>query len=368
MQTTVDSPTAANAGHYARNVWYVAFWSSDLETGVLRSRTILGEPIVFFRNASGEVTALEDMCPHRFAPLSIGKMVDGDRLQCGYHGLTYDRAGVCVFNPHGDHKIPPAARVRPYPVVEKHSIVWIWMGEAAPNAAAIPDYSQIDGVDEIYISKRDHMMIDADYRLITDNLIDLSHVPFLHGGLLGDEKSVVSDVTVTQDGTTVTQSRWSYDVPVATMFDMLFRGDGKPIDSWLIMHWRPAGNMILDVGVCEPGAPKESGTGYYGVHILTPETPTTTHYHFVAVRFNPVARTRDEDLALREKITEGRRYAFEIQDKPVLEAQQRRVDGIGAGRRPALLSVDAGPVRAQKVLTSIIAADATVGAHAAGRG
>jgi vanillate O-demethylase monooxygenase subunit len=195
-------------------------------------------------------------------------------------------------------------------------------------------------------------------------------VPFLHGGLLGDEKSVVSDVTVSQSGTTVTQTRWSYDVPVPSMFDMLFRADGKPIDSWLIMQWRPAGNMILDVGVCEPGAAKETGTGYYGVHILTPETPTTTHYHFVAVRFNPVARSRDEDLALREKITEGRRYAFEVQDKPVLEAQQRRVAGIGASRRPALLSVDAGPVRVQKVLASIIAADATAttGARAAGRG
>jgi vanillate O-demethylase monooxygenase subunit len=212
------------------------------------------------------------------------------------------------------------------------------------------------------------MMIDADYRLITDNLIDLSHVPFLHGGLLGDAKSVVSDVTVNQSGTTVTQTRWSYNVPVPSMFDMLFRADGKPIDSWLIMHWRPAGNMILDVGVCEPGAAKETGTGYYGVHILTPETPTTTHYHFVAVRFNPVARSRDEDLALREKISEGRRFAFEVQDKPVLEVQQRRATGIGATRRPVLLSVDAGPVRVQKVLRAIIAADATVSASPLGRG
>jgi vanillate O-demethylase monooxygenase subunit len=362
-----DPASPATATRYARNVWYVAFWSSDLEPGVLRSRTLLGEPVVFVRNDHGEVTAFEDMCPHRFAPLSIGRLVDGDRLQCGYHGLTFDRTGACVFNPHGDHKIPPAARVRAYPVVEKHSIVWIWMGDAAAaDPATIPDYGVLDGVDEIYVSKRDHMMIDADYRLITDNLIDLSHVPFLHGGLLGDEKSVVSDVTVTHEGTTVTQTRWSYNVPVPSMFDMLFHADGQPIDSWLIMTWRPAGNMILDVGVCEPGAPKESGTGYYGIHILTPETDVTTHYHFVAVRFNPIARPRDVDLDLREKITAGRRYAFEVQDKPVLEAQQRRASGIGASRRPALLSVDAGPVRVQKTLDSIIAAEAAT--HAVGRG
>jgi vanillate O-demethylase monooxygenase subunit len=346
--TTVAAPAA-----FARNVWYVAFWSADLEPGALRARTILGEPLVFYRTSAG-VVALEDMCPHRFAPLSLGRVVDGNALECAYHGLQFDSAGSCIYNPHGDHKIPPAAKTRSYPVVEKHSLVWIWMGDAAPDPAAIPDYHQFDGVDEAFISKRDHMMIDADYRMITDNLIDLSHVPFLHGGLLGDSKSVVADVTVTQEGTTVTQARWSYNVPVPSVFDMLFRADGRPVDSWTIMHWRPAGCMILDVGVCEPGAPKASGSGYYGVHILTPETATTTHYYFAGIRFNPPPRTREEDLELREKLTVARRYAFEVQDKPVLEAQQRRITERGGARRPALLSVDAGPVRVQRVLSRII--------------
>jgi len=339
---------------WPKESWYVAFWSEDLDGGALHPRRILGEPIVFFRSGAGDVIALEDTCPHRFAPLSLGKVVEGDRIECAYHGLRFDGSGACVFNPHTDHKIPPAANVRSYPVVEKYSLVWIWMGAGVPDSRTIPDYACLDEARPEHISTRNYMTIAADYRLIVDNLLDLSHVPFLHAGVLTG--TVDDAIEVTQDGDHVTIARWSYDVPVPSLTNMMFRNDGKNVDSWLLMHWRPPCYMLLDTGIREPGTTKESGTGYFGLHLLTPETETSTHYIYAAVRFTVPPRTLEEDLAIREKISVGRKYAFEAQDAPVIEAQQQRVNEIG-DRRPALLAVDAGAVRVGRVLTKLVAAE-----------
>src|SRR5689334_18275971 len=114
---------------YLRNAWYVAMWGETL-ADTLVPRTILNEPVVFYRTADGRPVALTDRCPHRFPPLHRGRRIGADRIRCGYHGLEFDRSGACVRNPHGDGRLPPA-KVRVYPVVEKHSILWIWMGDAA---------------------------------------------------------------------------------------------------------------------------------------------------------------------------------------------------------------------------------------------
>ena len=352
--STHELPGTQRDPIYPKNMWYVAFWSTDIQDSELHPRRILGEPIVFYRSEFGDVIALEDTCPHRFAPLSLGKIVEGDRIACAYHGLRFDRTGACVFNPHTDHKIPPAAHVRAYPVVEKYSMVWIWMGTGVPDRATIPEYECLDTARPEHISTCNYMTIEADYRLIVDNLLDLSHVPFLHAGVLTG--TVDDEIDVTQDGNTVLISRWSYDVPVPSLTNMMFRNDGKNVDSWLLMYWRPPSYMLLDTGVREPGSPKESGTGYYGLHMLTPESETSTHYHFAAVRFNAPPRSLEEDMAIRETVSVGRKYAFEAQDAPVIEAQQRRMNELG-DRRPALLAVDAGAIRVQRTLAKLIAAE-----------
>src|SRR6202140_4848505 len=83
------------SGAYLRNAWYVAAWSDGLGDGQLVPRTIMDEPIVLYRKADGGVAAIGDRCAHRFAPLSMGKIVHGDRIQCPYHGLEYDGSGAC---------------------------------------------------------------------------------------------------------------------------------------------------------------------------------------------------------------------------------------------------------------------------------
>ena len=113
---------------FLKNAWYVAAWGHEV-TRDLRQIIVLGEKICLFRARDGEVIALEDACPHRKLPLSQGRIKD-DTVECGYHGLTFDCAGRCVWAPGGG-RIPSAARVRPYPVHEKYGLVWVWMGNAA---------------------------------------------------------------------------------------------------------------------------------------------------------------------------------------------------------------------------------------------
>src|SRR5262245_13234987 len=93
------------SGSSLRNAWYGAAWGDDLAEGQLIGRTILQEPVVLYRKSDGHVAALEDRCPHRFAPLHMGKVVGGDRVQCPYHGLEFNSAGAYVLNPHGSKNI-----------------------------------------------------------------------------------------------------------------------------------------------------------------------------------------------------------------------------------------------------------------------
>jgi phenylpropionate dioxygenase-like ring-hydroxylating dioxygenase large terminal subunit len=145
---------------FLRNAWYVAAWSEKVSVSAFRI-TILGEPIAIFRSRDGTPIALGDICPHRFASLSNGKVFD-DTLECPYHGLRFDRSGACVRNPHGDGLVPAGAQVRSFPLVEQHYAIWIWMGDPAlADKSAIPDFSIFDRPD--IRSSRDYLYVGANY-------------------------------------------------------------------------------------------------------------------------------------------------------------------------------------------------------------
>src|SRR5277367_4575203 len=114
---------------FLRNTWYVAAWSHEIpDEGGMLARTITRIPLILWRKCSGDVVALIDRCCHRAAPLSKGRR-EGDCVRCMYHGLVFDSTGKCVEIPSQDF-IPPAAKVRAYPVVERFKRVWVWMGDA----------------------------------------------------------------------------------------------------------------------------------------------------------------------------------------------------------------------------------------------
>jgi len=347
------------SGNYLRDAWYVAAWCDDLAEGQLLAREIMNEPIVFYRKADLSVAALSDRCPHRFAPLHMGKIVKGERVQCPYHGLEFDGAGACVNNPHGTHNIPPRARVRSYATIEKHRAIWIWMGDKNPDYAKVPDFSVLDNAPRIYETKRDRITIKAHYELIVDNLLDLSHVPFLHDGILGNQDTIHAEITFEQDGNDVIVGREAKNVSPPGLFATFLPSPNQRVDQFSIIRCMAASNLRLFTGVTMPGKPHDAGTGFHAIHLLTPETDRTTHYFFTAVRFNVMTEGDQLNTQIQENISKMRRYAFQEQDAPVIEAQQRNLDASQTPFDPVLLSVDVGPVRYKRILQKMIETELT---------
>jgi phenylpropionate dioxygenase-like ring-hydroxylating dioxygenase large terminal subunit len=353
----VESKKKMVSGTYLHNAWYVAAWSDDLGDGQLLARTILKQPVVLYRKSDGSVSALQDRCPHRFAPLHMGKIVGGDRVQCPYHGLEFDGTGVCVLNPHGTKNIPSRARVRSYPAIEKHKAIWIWMGELPPDVSKVPDFGVLDNVPEMHATKRDGITIRANYELIIDNLLDLSHTSYLHEGILGNQETVDSEIGVEQDGDDIVVSRHASNATAPGLFAILMPANPGRVDKFTRMRWMAPSNLRLVTGICMPNAAAESGTGYHAIHMLTPETDRTTHYFFTAVRFNVLTADDALNAQIQEKISTTRRFAFEEQDAPVIEAQQVIIDAAETAVDPVILAIDVGPVRYKQILQKLIRAE-----------
>lgn len=339
---------------YLLNTWYVAGWSEDVQAGALFTRTLLEQPVLMFRDAAGVPHALVDRCPHRFAPLSMGRLCDGGQsVQCAYHGLRFDNTGACVHNPHGDGRIPPAAKVRSYPMVERHGILWIWMGDAArADAALIPDFSLIDP-EHWYVGKR-YLHAKANYVLETDNIMDLSHVEFLHPSTLGTPavKNALTDIR--QEGNTVWSMRQTVGETLTPfLYNSLGYPDGMKVDRWFDVRWNAPANMLLIAGATPTGRPRSEGRESALPHLFTPETATTTHYWFGASRPRAMGPAGAE---MAEKVADGLSIPFTQEDLPMLEAQQRAMGSADFwSLKPVLLGGDAPAVRARRVLDKLIA-------------
>jgi vanillate O-demethylase monooxygenase subunit len=329
---------------FLRDCWYMAGWLHEVGTQPLR-RTILDEPIVLFRPSPPELAALEDRCPHRFVPLSRGSVVDGS-LQCGYHGLRFDAGGTCVHNPHGDGVIPPGALVRSFPVLEQDGAAWVWMGD--PERADPASLPRFDGFGDAsrYQLASGYVRVGAHYQLVTDNLLDLSHVQYLHKALQTAGPAQPKR-EVRQDRNTVWSLAWRYGALPNVPMQRYWPKD-KPGDTHSHMRWDPPGLMLLDVGIGERGCNDSAARSRLSAHLLTPETATSTHYFWA---FRCAADSSEEFAAARAL---GAR-AFELEDAPVIEAQQAnlRAADIAALDR-GMFASDAAAVRARRVLERLL--------------
>jgi phenylpropionate dioxygenase-like ring-hydroxylating dioxygenase large terminal subunit len=332
---------------FLRNYWYVAASKDEVGRTPL-GRTILGEPIVFFRTEAGEPVALEDRCAHRHLPLSMGKL-HGDVLQCHYHGLRFGVDGRCVRIPGQEH-IPQSAKVRTYPVVERYHWLWIWMGDPAlADPAAITDFHWLD--DRNWGAKSSYLHVESNWQLVVDNLLDLTHLAFVHETTIGNlALAEHAKVNVTRAPNNVVVTRWIIDQDPPPTFQKVGNFKGK-VDRWQIIDFVPPAFLRLDVGATPTGTGAQEGKrvggiGMRNLNAITPETETTSHYFW--------GQAHDFDVnngELTNKIFEQIRTAF-LEDVAVFSAQQRNLNTF-VDPPQVDIAADAGTIAARRILSRL---------------
>jgi vanillate O-demethylase monooxygenase subunit len=340
---------------FLQNCWYAAAFSDEVARTPM-ARRIADVPLVFYRKEDGTPVALFDRCPHRFAPLSEGSVV-GDELQCDYHGLRFDCTGACSANPHNGGKPLGAAAVQSYRLHERYGFIWIWPGDPArADAGLIPHFPFLED-DSQWKVQRGVLHVQGNYQLVTDNLLDLTHAPFLHPGFkmpgITPEQQLAATVTrVERLDHGVLSYRQRIGLPPNQATIDLFGFPADPCETRNHMTWYPPALINFENGTKFPGQDDMEGFCFPQAHCITPETETTCHYFFAAAR-NLLREDPEVDARLMGVLNE----AFRTQDEPMIEAVQRRMGNTGEidHLNPVLLKTDAAPVMARRMLKDLIA-------------
>lgn len=344
---------------FMKDAWYTAAWAHEIK-GKLLARTICGEAIVLFRDRNGKAGALEDRCCHRGAPLSCGEVVDAG-LQCGYHGLTFDVGGRCVAIP-GQEKIPARARVKNYPLVEKDEFLWIWMGDPAKaDVAKIIDYPYHNDYKR-WPHKHEVYHVKSNYMLMVDNLMDLTHLGFVHKKTIGGNPKAHVDakMKVTPKETGLHYMRWLLDSQPPPTYVKAAGFTGK-VDRWQefeyiapssIVQW--SGALAVGRGAAE-NRDQDGGFSLRLFHGLTPETENTCFYFWSTAN----GYRQDEPEATAQLFAEID-AAFQ-EDKIIVELQQRNLDKYGETGLVDIVS-DAARIHMRRTVNRLIEAESALSA------
>jgi phenylpropionate dioxygenase-like ring-hydroxylating dioxygenase large terminal subunit len=275
-----------SSGSFVYDAWYVAGWDREITTEP-RARTLLNQPVVLYRTPEGKPVALEDRCCHRHFPLSLGKCV-GDTIQCGYHGLRFDPAGKCIEIP-GQEMIPRNAKVRSYPTVEKYGWVWIWMGDPAKaDVSKLPNWWWTEHKEWAF-TKPEQLYINCNYELVNDNLLDVTHLAYVHATSIGTGAITEFPINTERDGDKVRMVRWIVDRPAPPMYQKFGNFPGNA-DRGQIVEFQPPCFTVNFAQVADTGTGAPQGKGgtrridLMALSAPTPETETSTHYFFGFVR------------------------------------------------------------------------------------
>jgi vanillate O-demethylase monooxygenase subunit len=335
------------------NAWYAAAWSKDIQNK-LTPRTICEKDVVMYRRADGQVAALEDACWHRLLPLSMGRL-ENDEVTCGYHGLVFNSTGRCTYMP-AQKTINPSAGVRAYPTLERHRLVWIWPGDPAlADPAKMPDFHWNDGTEWVGEGGT-FESLKCDYRLVIDNLMDLTHETYVHANSIGHEAITDTPFDVTHTNNTATVTRWMIGAEAPPFWAAQL---GKPgnVDRWQIIYFQAPSVVIGNVGVAPTGTGAPQGDRSQGVDgcflaAVTPETGTSCHYFW-----NFVRTFKKDDEELTRKLTKAHVNGGEgvyDQDHVVLEAQQEAIS-----KNPRMpfynLNIDAGALWSRRMIDRMLA-------------
>jgi len=337
---------------FPKNAWYVACTPDEITEKPL-GRQICGEKMVFYRGQQNLVRAVEDFCPHRGAPLSLGYVEHGN-LVCGYHGLVMGGDGKAVEM--------PGQRVRGFPcnkayaTVERYGFVWVWPGDQAlADPASLCHLPWAESDEWAYGGGLFH--INCDYRLMIDNLMDLTHETYVHASSIGQKEIDEAPPVTTVNGDEVVTARHMQNIMAPPFWRMALRGnqlpDDQPVDRWQICRFTPPSHVLIEVGVALAGkggyhAAAQDKASSIVVDFITPETETSIWYFWgMARNFNP------QDQALTASIREGQGKIFS-EDLDMLEQQQANL--LANPQRNLLkLNIDAGGVQARRILERRVA-------------
>ncbi|MCB1429817.1 MAG: aromatic ring-hydroxylating dioxygenase subunit alpha [Nitratireductor sp.] len=334
---------------FLRNAWYVAAWSDEI-TQDLQQVILLDDRICMYRNSAGAIVALEDACPHRKLPLSKGRR-KGDDVECGYHGLTFNLTGQCVRAP-GKGGIPSNAKVHAYPVEERYGLVWIWMGN--PALADVAEIFSIPEFDDPAwgMNRGKALEIDCNYLYVTDNLLDPTHVAWVHQSSFGQSATQDTPLRITKADDGITVWRWMLDVEPAPFYKKIIEFEGNcdrlqhyevryPCHAFIQAVFTPAGTGG------ENGPLHDKTFIMNSYNFMTPETEGRTRYYWFQMR-----NIRPDDVELSKMMSEDVKHAFE-EDRQVLNEVQK---GMSGKKTPHIdLPIDGGQLRFRRQLEVLIA-------------
>jgi phenylpropionate dioxygenase-like ring-hydroxylating dioxygenase large terminal subunit len=356
---------SAATSSFPMNAWYAAAYDVELGRQLL-ARTICGQKVVLYRKLDGSVAALHDACWHRLLPLSLGR-ISGDEVVCGYHGLTFNAQGRCTHMP-SQETINPQACVRSYPVVERHRFVWLWAGDAAlADPALIPDLHWNN--DPAWAADGKMIRVRCNYRLVIDNLMDLTHETFVHGSSIGNSAVAEAPFVATHGDRTATVTRWMQGIEAPPFWAAQIkhaRGYEGPVDRWQIIRFEAPCTVAIDVGVAQantgavpPGgnqgdaaqSDRSQGINGYVLNTITPETESTCLYFWAFAR-----NFRLNEQRLTHELREGVAGIFG-EDEVVLEAQQRAIEE-HPDHEFYNLNIDAGAMWARRLIDAMLVNEA----------
>lgn len=334
------------------NRWYVAAWDFELDQAPL-ARTICGTPIVLYRKLDRTPIAMRDACPHRMLPLSKG-LREGDSIRCKYHGLKIGPDGVAEEMPLKTEQVNRRICAENYVVYEKHRYVWIWVGEKdEADPGLIPDLWPCSHPDWVFDGGYYH--VRCDYRLMIDNLMDLTHETYVHAGSIGQEEILEAPIETRVEGDEVYVSRWMEGIDPPPFWSGALKQDGR-VDRWQICRFLLPSAVMIDVGVSPVGAgatleKHDQGVRGMVIDFMTPETETSHHYFWGMARDFDV---EDPGFTARFKAQQGQVFA---EDKDILEAQQASIEN-NPDLKLTAYSIDQGGVRARQIIARAIKAGA----------
>lgn len=342
----------ATSSQYLKRAWYVAALSREVDESQLFRRRILGTSVLIYRDAQGQPVALHDRCAHRFAPLSMGSRV-GDEVACPYHGLRFDARGHCTHNPHGRQQLPKGQVVRSFSLIERHGFIWIWMAQEEADPALLPDFSPLDEGHANAIGHT-YMCLPVDYRMILDNVMDLSHVDYVHGEIITTRGQLSPLIPKVEESEAAISASWDYSqTPPIMIFAPFLPRPEDSAQHFIRVTWSAPANIQLSIAAAQDDTEFADGISQYDLHSCTPGDENETHYFFATRRNHAV-----EDGEYNQFKTAAMHAAFENEDGPIIAAAQREMEGEDFfDLKPMLLSNDLAPVKVRRKLQQMIEAE-----------